>query len=145
MENRKTPENENTEYGMIKKSIIEQLRERGCRITKQRELLVDIILKERCNNCKEIYYMAAKQDPKIGIATVYRMMNTLEEIGALKWRNEYRICEQETKKTGYLVEFKDSSSIELKYEMVHEILERGLESRGYLRGRKIRRVVNAQA
>ncbi|MBQ7796534.1 MAG: transcriptional repressor [Lachnospiraceae bacterium] len=125
----------------MKKVILEQLREQGCRITKQRELLVDIILKERCNNCKEIYYLAAKQDPNIGMATVYRMMNTLEEIGALKWRNEYRICEQEGSPKHCLVEFQDSSSMELKQEILHEILERGLEARGYLKGRRVKRVM----
>ena len=133
------------EYGAVKHSIMEQLRERGCRITKQRELLVDIILREQCNNCKEIYYMAAKQDPKIGMATVYRMMNTLEEMGALKWRSEYRLCEQERGHKGYLVEFQDSTSMELKQEVVNEILERGLDARGYLKGRKVRRVINVQA
>ena len=35
------------------------------------------------NCCKEIYYEAVKKDPSIGIATVYRMMNLLEEIGAV--------------------------------------------------------------
>lgn len=128
------------EYREIKHTIINQLREHGCRITKQRELLVDIILKEQCNNCKEIYYMAAKQDPKIGMATVYRMMNTLEEIGALKWRNEYRICEQEEKKE-YQIRFQDSSTIEVKREVVYEILERGLDARGCLKGRRIQRVI----
>lgn len=129
------------ERGEIKSTILNQLRDSGCRITKQRELLVDIILKEQCNNCKEIYYMAAKQDPKIGMATVYRMMNTLEEIGALKWRNEYRICEQEEEKKNYRIELQDSSSLEVKREMVHEILERGLEARGCLKGRKIHRIM----
>lgn len=128
------------EYREIKHTIINQLREHGCRITKQRELLVDIILKEQCNNCKEIYYMAAKQDPKIGMATVYRMMNTLEEIGALKWRNEYRICEQE-EKMEYQIRFQDSSTIEVKREVVYEILERGLDARGCLKGRRIQRVI----
>lgn len=135
-------EKRSNENRAIKGAILDQLRERGCRITKQRELLVDIILREQCNNCKEIYYLAAKQDPKIGMATVYRMMNTLEEIGALKWRNEYRICEQDgTPVKSCLVEFHDSSSMELRPEMLSEILERGLEARGHLRGRKIRNVM----
>lgn len=129
------------EYREIKHTIINQLREHGCRITKQRELLVDIILKEQCNNCKEIYYMAAKQDPKIGMATVYRMMNTLEEIGALKWRNEYRICEPEEEKREYRIRFQDSSTIEVKREVLYEILERGLDARGCLKGRRIQRVI----
>ena len=137
-------EKKNIENREIKNAILEQLREKGCRVTRQRELLVDIILQERCNNCKEIYYMAAKQDPKIGMATVYRMMNTLEEMGALKWRNEYRICEQNGAKSGYVLEFQDSTILEIKPELLHGMLEKELETRGYLKERKIRRVATLQ-
>ena len=66
-----------------KELIIEKLKENGCRITKQRLVLIDIILEDECQSCKEIYYKAAQIDHKIGMATVYRMVNTLEEIGAM--------------------------------------------------------------
>ena len=39
-------------------------------------------LQEECTCCKEIYFLASKKDPNIGMATVYRMINLLEEIGA---------------------------------------------------------------
>ena len=60
---------------MQREEILKKLREQGCRITKQRQLLLDIILQEEYSCCKEIYYKAAKQDSSIGIATVYRMIN----------------------------------------------------------------------
>lgn len=75
--------------------IIQELKKRGYRITKQRKMLLDIILKERCCSCKEIYYKASKQDASIGTATVYRMVNTLEEIGAINRSNMYKIDWQE--------------------------------------------------
>lgn len=68
---------------MQKDIIIQKLREQGCRITKQRRMLLDIILNEECSSCKEIYYKASKQDDHIGAATVYRMINTLEDVGAI--------------------------------------------------------------
>ena len=68
---------------MQKENIIQKLKERGCRITKQRLMLLDIILEEDCSCCKEIYYMASKKDPTIGLATVYRMVSVLEEMGFL--------------------------------------------------------------
>lgn len=74
-----------------KELILQKLRERGCRITKQRLLLLDIILGEECSSCKEIYYSAVKLDDTIGSATVYRMVNTLEEIGAISRKNMYKI------------------------------------------------------
>ena len=45
---------------MQREEILERLREQGCRITKQRQLLLDIILQEEYSCCKEIYYKAAK-------------------------------------------------------------------------------------
>ena len=58
-----------------KQIIINRLKEDGCRITKQRLMLLDIILGDECSSCKEIYYRATKKDPTIGTATVYRIIN----------------------------------------------------------------------
>ena len=54
-----------------KEQIIEKLKENGCRITKQRKMLIDIILENECSSCKEIFYKASQADEKIGVATVY--------------------------------------------------------------------------
>ena len=59
-----------------KEEILHLLRKRGFRVTKQRELILDIVF--------EIYYQAIQRDPGIGMATVYRMVNTLTDIGVLK-------------------------------------------------------------
>lgn len=74
-----------------KQLILEELRKRRCRITTQRSLIIDIILKNQCSCCKEIYYQASEQDSTIGIATVYRMLALLEEIGAIDRKNMYQI------------------------------------------------------
>ncbi len=75
-----------------KERIVNRLREEGLRITKQRLMLLDIILEEECASCKEIYYKAVKLDSGIGSATVYRMVNILEEIGAIDRKNMFKIC-----------------------------------------------------
>lgn len=77
---------------MQKEMIVQKLKEKGCRITKQRLMLLDIILGEECSCCKEIFYKASRIDGKIGTATVYRMINTLEEIGAISRKNMYKIA-----------------------------------------------------
>lgn len=64
-----------------KERVIQELRSQGKRMTKQRMILLDVILSGNWNCCKEIYYEAAKRDAAIGMATVYRMVSTLEEIG----------------------------------------------------------------
>lgn len=77
--------------------IIQRLKEEGCRITKQRMVLLDVILEEDCSCCKEIYYKAVKLDSGIGTATVYRMLHTLEKIGIISRKNMFRIvCWEET-------------------------------------------------
>ena len=78
-----------------KSYILQELRKNGCRITSQRQLLIDIILQDECCCCKEIYYQAIKKDPTIGMATVYRMVKTLEETGLIKRKNLYRIQVEE--------------------------------------------------
>ena len=46
-----------------KEAIVQKLKASGCRITKQRRMLLDIILEENCSCCKEIYYRASRIDP----------------------------------------------------------------------------------
>lgn len=77
---------------MKRELIIQKLREQGCRITRQRRILLDIILEEECSCCKEIYYKALQKDSSIGPATVYRMVNTLESIGAISRKNFLQDC-----------------------------------------------------
>ena len=72
-----------------KELIIQKLKSNGCRITKQRMELLDIILDNNCASCNEIFYRASKLDDTIGIATVYRMVNVLEEIGVISRKIVY--------------------------------------------------------
>lgn len=74
-----------------KEAVIDQLKKKKYRITKQRRILLDIILDGECSSSKEIYYRAAKVDSGIGAATVYRMINTLEEIGVINRNCFYSI------------------------------------------------------
>ena len=67
-----------------KEMIISELQKNGKRITDQRRILLDVILEGKWSSCKEIYYMASKRDPSIGLATVYRMVGDLEEMGLLR-------------------------------------------------------------
>lgn len=127
---------------MQKENIIRKLRERGCRITKQRLMLLDIILREECSCCKEIYYKASKIDKNIGTATVYRMVNVLEEIGAVSRRNIYQVdcgygCGVEN---AYMVEFDDDTKLEIPTCMWDEIVRAGLEACGYTGARQVRKI-----
>lgn len=73
-----------------KEKIIKNLKENGCRITKQRKMILDIILGSKCSSCKEIYVQASKLDQRIGMATVYRLVKELEKIGVLSREIVYK-------------------------------------------------------
>lgn len=93
--------------------ILRRLKEEGCRITKQRLMLLEIILEEECSCCKEIYYKAVKVDSGIGTATVYRMIHTLEKIGAISRKNMYKIV------CGEDCEVEDACIVELDNNMIY--------------------------
>lgn len=76
---------------MSQEMILGRLREQGFRITRQRKLIISTILENDCSCCKEIYYQVREKDQTVGIATVYRMIKTLEEAGVIDRRNMYRI------------------------------------------------------
>ncbi|MCR5654702.1 MAG: transcriptional repressor [Lachnospiraceae bacterium] len=119
--------------------IIQRLKEKGCRVTKQRLMLLDIILEEECSCCKEIYYKASKIDGNIGTATVYRMINTLEEIGAISRKNMYKIscgksCDVEL---ACSIDFSDGSVAELNAKQWFDVIHAGLEQCGILHERNI--------
>ena len=79
---------------MCQKEVEKVLQQSGKRMTEQRRILLNVILNGQWESCKEIYYEVRKQDPSIGIATVYRMMATLEEICVLERRSVYCIKDQ---------------------------------------------------
>ena len=123
--------------------IIRKLKEHGYRITKQRKMLLRIILSDQCSSCKEIYYKAAERDPSIGPATVYRMINTLEEIGVINRGNMYRITREESAEepASYMIEFDDNTSLKLSAKKWNQIIQSGLEACGYAENREIRNVI----
>lgn len=127
---------------MQKEIIVQRLKDRGYRITRQRLMLLDVILKEECSSCKEIYCRASKLDQSIGTATVYRMINMLEDIGAINRKNMYRIacgnaCEVQN---ACIVELDDGDIIRLSGKEWHQVIQSGLQTFGYLDGRNIRSV-----
>ena len=72
-----------------KAQVIDEFQRRGMRITEQRKMLLDVIREGNWTNCKEIFYEARKRDPKLGMATVYRTVSALEEIGVLVRSYQY--------------------------------------------------------
>ena len=128
----------------LKDYIVDELKKRGCRITKQRLLLLDIILENSCASCKEIYYQASEIDNTIGTATVYRMVKLLEDIGAINRKNMYRISKEEeddpdpsgAAEESCRIAFDDNTGLQLTVEDLTEALRDGLIAKGYSIGHK---------
>lgn len=124
---------------MQKELVIQQLKERGCRITKQRRILLDIILQDDCSCCKEIYYKASRLDKRIGPATVYRMVNILEEIGAISRKNMYKISCTKDCRAGetYQIGLDDGTTLQFDREEWNRVLASGLKSCGYIKEQNV--------
>lgn len=116
----------------MKEMIVEKLKERGCRITKQRLLLIDIILENECANCKEIYYKAVSEDGNIGRSTVYRMINMLEEIGVINRSNLYPVVYLDSQVEGCTVKLASGEIFHLSANDWNEVVRKGLMELGYL-------------
>lgn len=126
--------------GNLKKDVVVgRLRQEGFRVTRQRKLLIEIILEENCSCCKEVYILASNKDPRIGMATVYRTVDALERVGALKRRAPYQLCDHGGKSCkSCLVELEDSSVVELDYASVEKVFEKGMKSCGFSKDMKIK-------
>ena len=122
-----------------KEQILEQLKENGCRITKQRLMLIDIILENECSSCKEIYYKALKIDEHIGAATVYRMINALEEIGMISRKNMYKVNCSENCHFEYTCKIilDDETNLQLSSGNLNKVLQEGLKRCGYVKDQKV--------
>lgn len=122
---------------MQRENILQKLKEQGYRVTKQRIAVIDIILGNDCSSCKEIIYRASKVNKNIGAATIYRTINMLEEIGAINRRNIYQLSVAEEPDADVMVTLESGRELFLSKKEWNEVLRKGMEACGYLKGEKI--------
>ena len=69
-------------------ATLRKLEAGGLRMTVQRRHIIEILTSSQCTSPKELWYEAKQYVPDLGIATVYRLINRLEQIGVIsKTRN----------------------------------------------------------
>ena len=67
---------------MASSTIQGSLREKGVRLTRQREILLDLIDKSGQHlDAERLYQLARERDPKLNRVTVYRTLKMLKESG----------------------------------------------------------------
>ena len=76
------------------------------------------------------------------MATVYRMINALEEIGAISRKNMYRIESGENCAGGCDIVLEDDTVFSMPKEKLDQIVRDGVRRCGYLSdGKKISRII----
>lgn len=67
----------------------EKLKEKGYKLTPQRRATLDVIIKNQGKhlNTEEIYDLVKDECPEIGLATVYRTLQLLDEMGVISKLN----------------------------------------------------------
>jgi len=125
------------------------LRHAGLRITRQRRLILDVILSSKDHpDAMEIFRRAGRLDKTISLSTVYRTMRALEECGAIQ-RHAFdggpSRFEQATSEhhdhlididTGKVVEFHSDVIEQLQEEIAHQLGYDIVHHRLELYGRK---------
>lgn len=139
---KKENETKKERYSLEKNAILDKLRDSGFRVTRQREKILDVILDGNCTSIKEVYAVVKKDDPTVGFATVYRMINLLEEIGVISRKNLYRIPEKplppgNSDRFFCTLTLSDHSTIELTSREWSRVVTAGLRHIGMLKDQMI--------
>lgn len=113
----------------------ERLKEKGSKLTPQRRATLNIIMENKGEhlNTEEIYELVRKDCPEIGLATVYRTLQLLEEMDIISRINLDDGCSRYEIKTGdedhqhhHLICQECSKIIEVKIDLLDH-LEKEIE------------------
>lgn len=120
-----------TDKNIKKSEVIELLKSKGCRMTHQRKVLIDVIFDRPYANCKEIIYEANKRDSNIGKATVYRLLTTLEDLGIISRESIHQVENNSDNESYISVKLDNGNVVTINDNQLNVILEKALKERGY--------------
>lgn len=113
------------------------LKEKGYKLTPQRRAIVDIIIRNEGNHLttEELYDLVRKDCPEIGLATVYRTVQLLEELGVVSKLDLNDGCsryelvhEEENHQHHHLICTNCGKLIEVEGDLL-EVLEHNIEEK----------------
>lgn len=110
-------------------NIIELLKEKGFKLTPQRRCVLNTILNSdgKHLSAEEIYDLVKESCPEIGLATVYRTMQVLDELGLVYKHNfddgriRYEITQNEDHQHHHLVCKKCGKVIEVEEDLLEQL------------------------
>ncbi|MBO8416663.1 MAG: transcriptional repressor [Proteobacteria bacterium] len=117
------------EVGSLSEETLRKLEESGLRMTVQRRHIIDILMRSQCTSPKELWYEAKEYVPDLGIATVYRLINRLEQIGVLSKARNLGIRPL-VPKLGNLLDARGKKIRSLEGVKLSEVLRKGLTAAG---------------
>ncbi|HIV14842.1 MAG TPA: transcriptional repressor [Candidatus Avisuccinivibrio pullicola] len=124
-------EDEYYEVGSLTEETLRKLEESGLRMTVQRRHIIDILTRSDCTSPKEVWYEAREFVPDLGIATVYRLINRLEQIGVLSKQRNLGM-RPETPELGTIKSGRGQKTLDARGTNLQELLRLGLISRGII-------------
>lgn len=110
--------------------------EKGMRMTDQRRVIARVLsVADNHPDVEEIHRRAAKIDPKISIATVYRTMRLFEEAGVVE-RHDFqdgrsRYEEASEDHHDHLIDLRSGAVIEFVSEEIERLQQKIAEKHGY--------------
>lgn len=123
---------------MYDKIIATKLKENNYKLTEQRAAVLDVMLNNQGKHlsAEEVLYLAKKELPNIGIATVYRTLEKFVAINILyktmfagdKYR--YELCDDRNHQHHHIICLECGKITEVEDVLLNN-LENYLESRGY--------------
>ena len=119
------------EVGKLTDETLRKLEQSGLRMTVQRRYIIDILMKNQFTSPKELWYEAKEFVPDLGIATVYRLINRLEQIGVLSKQRNLGM-RPETPELGTIKSGRGQKTLDARGTDLRELLRLGLISRGII-------------
>jgi len=119
----------------------EQLRERGLKLTTQRQAVLDVITEHEGEHlsCEEIYDIVKATHPEIGLATIYRTLLLLESMELVYKLNLDDGCSRyelnrnkEDHRHHHLICTKCGSVAEVEEDLLESLEEEILKSKGFI-------------
>jgi len=118
------------------RSYEEELREAGIRITKPRKVILKILTQASDHpDAMEIFRRAVKVDASIALATVYRTMKMLEDLGAVH-RHSFeggpaRFENADAEHHDHLIDLDTGDVIEFHSERIEQLQQQIADELGY--------------
>ncbi len=123
---------------MFDDSIKEKLKNGAYRLTEQRTAVLNVMVRNKSQHlsAEEVLYKARDEMPNIGIATVYRTLEKLAELGILyktmfaEGKYRYELADAKGHQHHHVICLSCGKIIEIEEDLLNK-LEEHLEKKGY--------------